>query len=204
MEGAEPFRRGGMKSRRSRSFSGSLGGYLAIYQQPRSRLGEAEYQERQESEEEEESEETEVEASLADAPEASETQNLALSNPPLVYQVDGAVCPRDNSRATAIKAPSMKAHDSFDGTKAHKLRVFIQSYQLIFHNYPENFFSDRNKVLFSLVDLENRLNHISQISPMKTHPTSSITGSCFKPSFSLFLVIPMKSGKLKKSLIISV
>ncbi|MBW0570725.1 hypothetical protein O181_110440 [Austropuccinia psidii MF-1] len=43
----------------------------------------------------------------------------------------------------------MKAPDSFNGTKAHKLRGFIQSCQLIFHNDPENLFSDRKKVLYS-------------------------------------------------------
>ncbi|MBW0530323.1 hypothetical protein O181_070038 [Austropuccinia psidii MF-1] len=39
MEGAAPSRRGGMKSRRSRSFSGLLGGYPGNSQGPRSRLG---------------------------------------------------------------------------------------------------------------------------------------------------------------------
>ncbi|MBW0509446.1 hypothetical protein O181_049161 [Austropuccinia psidii MF-1] len=43
----------------------------------------------------------------------------------------------------------MKAPDSFDGTQAHKFRGSIQSCQLIFHNDPENFFSDRKKVLYS-------------------------------------------------------
>ncbi|MBW0520692.1 hypothetical protein O181_060407 [Austropuccinia psidii MF-1] len=43
----------------------------------------------------------------------------------------------------------MKAPDSFDGTQAHKLRGFMQSCQLIFHNEPASFFYDRNKVLYS-------------------------------------------------------
>ncbi|MBW0463145.1 hypothetical protein O181_002860 [Austropuccinia psidii MF-1] len=43
----------------------------------------------------------------------------------------------------------MKAHDPFDGTQAHKFRGFIQSCELIFHNDPENLFSDRKKVLYS-------------------------------------------------------
>ncbi|MBW0589836.1 hypothetical protein O181_129551 [Austropuccinia psidii MF-1] len=50
----------------------------------------------------------------------------------------------------------MKAPDSFDGTKAYKLRGFIQSCQLIFHNDPENFFSDRKKVLYSTSFLTGR------------------------------------------------
>ncbi|MBW0500696.1 hypothetical protein O181_040411 [Austropuccinia psidii MF-1] len=43
----------------------------------------------------------------------------------------------------------MKEADSFDGTKAYKLRGFIKSCQLIFHNDPANFFSDRKKVFYS-------------------------------------------------------
>ncbi|MBW0562587.1 hypothetical protein O181_102302 [Austropuccinia psidii MF-1] len=41
-EGEAPYRRGAVKSRRSRSFSGLLGGHPSISQGPRSRLGEAE------------------------------------------------------------------------------------------------------------------------------------------------------------------
>ncbi|MBW0503990.1 hypothetical protein O181_043705 [Austropuccinia psidii MF-1] len=43
----------------------------------------------------------------------------------------------------------MKAPDSFSGTKAYELRGFIQSSQLIFHNDPDNFFSDRKKLFYS-------------------------------------------------------
>ncbi|MBW0507800.1 hypothetical protein O181_047515 [Austropuccinia psidii MF-1] len=161
MEGAAPSRRGGMKSRRSRSFSGLLGGYPSISQGCRSRSGEAE------DKEGEESEETEVSDSLAGAPEASEASNIAHSNQPLVSQAEPnflkmmehmtqfigqlaqAVAPRDTSKAPALKTPSMKASDCLGGTKAHKLRGFIQSCQLFFHNDPANFFSDRKKVLYS-------------------------------------------------------
>ncbi|MBW0554852.1 hypothetical protein O181_094567 [Austropuccinia psidii MF-1] len=45
MEGAETSIRESMKSRRSRSFSGLLGGYPGISQRPRGRLGEAEDEE---------------------------------------------------------------------------------------------------------------------------------------------------------------
>ncbi|MBW0530907.1 hypothetical protein O181_070622 [Austropuccinia psidii MF-1] len=122
---------------------------------------------RGESMEEEESEKTEVEDALEGAPKAPEAANLAHSNQPFVSQaepnflkmmekmtqfmgkVTQAVAPRDNFKAPEFKNPSMKAPDSFDGTQAHKLRGFIQSYQSIFHNDPENFFSDRKKVLYS-------------------------------------------------------
>ncbi|MBW0573031.1 hypothetical protein O181_112746 [Austropuccinia psidii MF-1] len=67
-----------------------------------------------------------------------------------------AVTSRDNSKAPAFRSPSMKAPDSFDGTQAHKLRGFIQSCQLILHNYPAIFFSDRKKVLYSTYFLTSR------------------------------------------------
>ncbi|MBW0466015.1 hypothetical protein O181_005730 [Austropuccinia psidii MF-1] len=159
MEGAAPFRRGGVKSRRSRSFSGLLGGYPSISQRPRNRSGEVE------DEEGEGSEETEVAAALAGASEDSEAPNIAHSNQPLVSkaepnflkmmekmtkfmgQLTQAVEPRDTSKAPEFKTPSMKAADSFDGTKAYKLRGFIQYFQFIFHNDPANFSSDRKKTL---------------------------------------------------------
>ncbi|MBW0472879.1 hypothetical protein O181_012594 [Austropuccinia psidii MF-1] len=111
----------------------------------------------------EESEETVVAA----APEASKAPNLSPVNQPLVSQAEPnflrmmeqmtqfmgqltqAVSPRETSRAPAVNTPSMKEPDSFDGTKAYKLRGFIHSCQLIFHNDPERFFSDGKKVLYS-------------------------------------------------------
>ncbi|MBW0559157.1 hypothetical protein O181_098872 [Austropuccinia psidii MF-1] len=144
MEGAAPSRRGCVKSRRSRSFSGLLGGYPSISQRPRS------------------------------APEAAEAPNIAHYNQPLVSeaepnflkmmeqmtqfmgQLTQAVTPRDTSKAPPFKTPSMKAPDSFDGTKVYKLRGFIQSCQLIFHNDPANFVSDRKKVFYSTSFLTGR------------------------------------------------
>ncbi|MBW0560480.1 hypothetical protein O181_100195 [Austropuccinia psidii MF-1] len=153
-----------MKSRRSRSFSGLLGGYPGISEAARARLGEVEDEEGEESAKEEDSGGTEVADALANSPEVPQGSNIAPTNQPLVSQSDPsllkimekmanimgqlsqAVAPRDNSKAPAFNTPSMKAPDSFDGTKAHKLRGFIQSCQLIFHNDPANFFSDRKKL----------------------------------------------------------
>ncbi|MBW0565510.1 hypothetical protein O181_105225 [Austropuccinia psidii MF-1] len=148
MEGAAPSRRGGH----------------------RSRSGEAE------DEEGEESEEAEVEAALVGVAEASEAPNIAPSNQPLVSQAESSslkmmeqmnqfmgkptqgVSPRDTSRAPAFKTTSMKAPDCFDGTKAHKLRGFVESCQLVFHNDPENFSLKGRRLctqlIFSLVELE--------------------------------------------------
>ncbi|MBW0587947.1 hypothetical protein O181_127662 [Austropuccinia psidii MF-1] len=153
MEGAAPSRRGGVKSRRSRSFSGFLGGYPSIPQGPRRRLGEAEDEEGEESVEEEESEEAEVAAALAAEPNFLKMMEQMTQ---FMGQLTQAVAPRDTSKVPAFKTPSMKAPDSFDGSKAYKLRGFIQSRQLIFYNDPANFFSDRKKVLYSTFFLTGR------------------------------------------------
>ncbi|MBW0464850.1 hypothetical protein O181_004565 [Austropuccinia psidii MF-1] len=128
MKEAAPSRRGGMKSRRSRSFSGMLGGYPGMSEGARAILGEAE------DEEWEESDETEVETALEGVPEASEVANLAHPNRPLFSEgepnflkmmekmtqlmdkLTNALTPKENSKASAFKIPSMKALDSFDGT----------------------------------------------------------------------------------------
>ncbi|MBW0553510.1 hypothetical protein O181_093225 [Austropuccinia psidii MF-1] len=132
----------------------------------RERLGEVEDEEGEESVEEEDSGETEVADTLENSPEVPQGSNLAPTDQPLVSKYDPsllkimekmatimghlsqAAAPRSNYKAPAFKTPSMKAPDSFDGTQACKLRQFIQSCQLIFHNDPENFFSDRKKVLY--------------------------------------------------------
>ncbi|MBW0571994.1 hypothetical protein O181_111709 [Austropuccinia psidii MF-1] len=174
MEGEAPCRRGRMKSRRSRSFCGLLGCYTGMSEGARARLAEVEDEEGQEYVEEEDSGETEVADDLENSPEVPQGSNLAPTNKPLVSQSDSSLlkimeqmdtimgqfsqetAPRENSKAPAFKTPSMKAPDTFDGTQAHKLKGFIQSYQLIFHNNPANFFSDRKKVLYSTSFLTGR------------------------------------------------
>ncbi|MBW0593086.1 hypothetical protein O181_132801 [Austropuccinia psidii MF-1] len=113
------------------------------------------------------------------------------------------VAPRDTSKDPAFKTPLMKAPDSFDCSKAYKQRGFIKSCQLIFHNDPQNFFSDRKKVLYSTSFLTGRAGkwiepYLSNIS--NEDPSYLLkTGSYLKLSYSLYFVIPMKSGMLKKS-----
>ena len=53
------------------------------------------------------------------------------------------------SRPPAFNTTSMKAPECFDGTQPFKVRSFIQSCQLIFHNDLGNFAQDRKKVLYS-------------------------------------------------------
>ncbi|MBW0510319.1 hypothetical protein O181_050034 [Austropuccinia psidii MF-1] len=55
----------------------------------------------------------------------------------------------ESSRPPAFKTPSMKAPECFEGTQPFKVRSFIQSCQLIFHNDLANFSQDRNKVLYA-------------------------------------------------------
>ncbi|MBW0512570.1 hypothetical protein O181_052285 [Austropuccinia psidii MF-1] len=138
MEGAEHSRSGGMKSRRSISFSGLLGGHPGMSEGSRARLREVEDEEGKESLEEEDFGETEVAYALANAPEVPQGSNLAPTNQPLVSQYDPGFlkimekmatimgelsqeeAPRDNSKDPAFKTPSMKGPDSFDGTHMHK------------------------------------------------------------------------------------
>ncbi|MBW0518918.1 hypothetical protein O181_058633 [Austropuccinia psidii MF-1] len=100
--------------------------------------------------------------------------NIALSNQPLVSkdepnffkiiekmtkfmgQLTKAVSPRDYYRAPAFKNLSIKAPDSFYGSKAHKLTRFMTSCQSIFHNDPANLFSENKKVLHSTFFLTHR------------------------------------------------
>ncbi|MBW0501715.1 hypothetical protein O181_041430 [Austropuccinia psidii MF-1] len=173
-KGAPPSRRGGIKSRRSRSSSGLLGVYPGISEGARVRIGEVEHEEGAESVEEEDSGETKVADALEKAPEVPLGSNIDPTNQSLVFQSDPSLlkimekmvtimgqlsqeaAPRDNSKTPAFKTPSMKAPDSFDGTQANKLRGFIQSCQLIFHNYLANFFSYRKKFLYSTSFLTGR------------------------------------------------
>ncbi|MBW0528469.1 hypothetical protein O181_068184 [Austropuccinia psidii MF-1] len=74
----------------------------------------------------------------------------------IMEQLSQAAAPRDNSNAPAFKTSSMKAPDLFYGTRTHKLRGLSQLCQLIFHNDPANFFSDRKKVLYSTSFLTGR------------------------------------------------
>jgi len=52
------------------------------------------------------------------------------------------------SASTAFKTPAMKAPDPYDGS-TYKLRNFIQSCQLIFHNDEQMFSHDKKKVLYA-------------------------------------------------------
>ncbi|MBW0550233.1 hypothetical protein O181_089948 [Austropuccinia psidii MF-1] len=54
------------------------------------------------------------------------------------------------SRPPTFKTPYMKAPECFDGTQPFKVRRFLQSCQLIFHNDLANFSQEKKKVLVRL------------------------------------------------------
>ncbi|MBW0519301.1 hypothetical protein O181_059016 [Austropuccinia psidii MF-1] len=60
------------------------------------------------------------------------------------------------SRPAAFKDPSIKAPEYFGVTQPFKFGSFIQSCQLIFHNYQAKFSEDRKKVLYSTSFLIDR------------------------------------------------
>ncbi|MBW0577388.1 hypothetical protein O181_117103 [Austropuccinia psidii MF-1] len=53
------------------------------------------------------------------------------------------------SRPPSFNTSSIKQAECFDGTQPFKVRIFIQSCQLIFHHAPANFSQDRKKVLYA-------------------------------------------------------
>ncbi|MBW0478546.1 hypothetical protein O181_018261 [Austropuccinia psidii MF-1] len=55
----------------------------------------------------------------------------------------------ESSTPPAFKTPSMMVPECFDGTHPFKVRIFIQSLQLIFHNDAANSSQHRNKVLYA-------------------------------------------------------
>ncbi|MBW0481197.1 hypothetical protein O181_020912 [Austropuccinia psidii MF-1] len=82
--------------------------------------------------------------------------------------------------APVFKTTSMKTPDPFDGNQAHKLRGFIQSWNMIFHNDPENFFSDRKKFLYSTSFLTGRAGKCIEpyLSDMSNEDPSYLLNNC--------------------------
>ncbi|MBW0517160.1 hypothetical protein O181_056875 [Austropuccinia psidii MF-1] len=123
-------------------------------------------EEEENSVEEEESDGTECVPAPVGASQGTEGQTLAQSNKPVSHQSEPsllaimqqinqimanhkAASSSEPSRPPAFKTLSMKAPECFDGTQPFKVRSFIQSCQLIFHNDPAKFSQNRKKVLYS-------------------------------------------------------
>ncbi|MBW0472837.1 hypothetical protein O181_012552 [Austropuccinia psidii MF-1] len=117
----------GRGPRRSSSFSGVVGGFPGLSRTTFKGPGEDGKEEEENSVEEEESDVTEG----VHAPQMTQTMaNI-----------------QEASRPQAFEISSMKEPECFDGTQPFKVRIFIQSFQLIFHNYLANFSQERKKVL---------------------------------------------------------
>ncbi|MBW0519641.1 hypothetical protein O181_059356 [Austropuccinia psidii MF-1] len=129
MEGEAPSRKEGRGPRRSSSFSGVVGRFQEVsrttFKGP--------------SEDGEEEEENSLEEEGSDGTESvSASAGGSQEN-------DSDYCQSSRS----LKTPSMVAQECIDGTQPFKLRSFIQSFQLIFHNDKENLSEDRKEALYS-------------------------------------------------------
>ncbi|MBW0467402.1 hypothetical protein O181_007117 [Austropuccinia psidii MF-1] len=116
--------------------------------------------------EEEESDGTEGVPAPVGALQRTGGPNIAQSNQPVSHQSEPSFLAimqqmnqimanlqedlaSDAARPPAFKTPSMKAPEYFYGTQQFKVRNFIQSCQLIFHNDLENVSQNRKKVLYA-------------------------------------------------------
>ncbi|MBW0578852.1 hypothetical protein O181_118567 [Austropuccinia psidii MF-1] len=147
-------------------FSGVVGGFPGMSRTSFKGPGEDGEEEEENSVEEEESEGTEGVPAPVGASQGTGRPTLAQSDQPVSHQSETsllaimqqmtqimaniqAASSSESSRPPAFKTPFMKAPECFDGTQPLKVRSFIQSCQLIFHNDPANFSQDRNKVLYA-------------------------------------------------------
>ncbi|MBW0585387.1 hypothetical protein O181_125102 [Austropuccinia psidii MF-1] len=166
LEGAALSRKEGRVPRRSSSFSGVVGGFPGTSRTILKGPGEDGEEEEENSVEEEESDGTEGVPALVEASQGTGGPTLAQSNQPVSHHSEPyllaimqkmtqimanlqAASSSEESRLPAFKTPSMKAPERFDGTQPFKVRSFIQSCKLIFHDDLENFAQDRKK-LFTL------------------------------------------------------
>ncbi|MBW0565614.1 hypothetical protein O181_105329 [Austropuccinia psidii MF-1] len=137
--------------------------------------GPCEYGEEEEenSVQEEESDGTEAAPAPMGASEGTRGPTLAQSDQPVSHQTEPsllaimqqmthimanlqAAASSEVSRPPAFKTASMKAPECFDGTQPFKVRSFIQSCQLIFHNDLAIFSQDRKKALYATSFLVGR------------------------------------------------
>ncbi|MBW0577225.1 hypothetical protein O181_116940, partial [Austropuccinia psidii MF-1] len=166
MEGAAPSRKEAEGPTRSSSFSGVVGGFPGLSTTSIKVPGEDDDEEEENSVEEEESYGTEAAPAPVGAPQGVGRPTLVQSDQPVSHQSEPsslaimqqmaqimanlqAASSSESSRPPAFRTPSMTALEFFDGTQPFKIRSFIQSCQLIFHNYLENFSQDRKKALYA-------------------------------------------------------
>ncbi|MBW0584825.1 hypothetical protein O181_124540 [Austropuccinia psidii MF-1] len=172
-EGAAPSRKEARVLRIYNSFSGVVGGFPGISRTTFGGLGEDGEEDEENSVEEERSDGNESAPAPVRASEGTRGPTLAQSDQPVSHHTKQsllaimqqmtqimaniqAAASSEVSRPLAFKTPSMKAPELFDGTQPFKVRSFIQSCQLIFHNDPANFSQDRKKVLYATSFLVGR------------------------------------------------
>ncbi|MBW0567596.1 hypothetical protein O181_107311 [Austropuccinia psidii MF-1] len=191
-------RKEGRGPRRSSSFLGVVGRFPGLSRTSLKVPGEYDEEEGENSVEEEESYGTEAAPAPLGAPQGTGRPTLSQSDQPVSHQSEPsllaimlqmtqimanlqAASSSESSRPPSFKNPSMKAPEFFDGTQPFKVRSFIQSCQLIFHNDLANFCQDRKKFLYATSFLigraENGLSLIFPISLIKTQATFSTLGN---------------------------
>ncbi|MBW0522442.1 hypothetical protein O181_062157 [Austropuccinia psidii MF-1] len=157
----DPLRKEGRGPRRSTSLSGVVGRFPGVARTTFKGPGQDGEEEEENSVEEEESDGAPVGTS-----QGTGGPNIAQYNQPVFHQSEPSLLAimqqmtqimanlqkassSDSSRALAFKTPSMKAPECFDGTQPFKVRTFIQSFQLIFHDDWANVSQDKKKVLYA-------------------------------------------------------
>ncbi|MBW0496792.1 hypothetical protein O181_036507 [Austropuccinia psidii MF-1] len=172
LEGEAPSRKEGRGPQRSSSFSGVVGQFPGT---SRTILGGP-----WEDGEEEDSDGTKIVPALEGASQGTGGPTLAQSYQLVSHQYEPSLLAimqqmtqimanlqeasvSKSSRPQAFKSLSIKAPECFDGTQPYKVRSFIQSFNLIFHNEPANFSQDRKKFLYATSFLIGRAE--KQIEP---------------------------------------
>ncbi|MBW0520778.1 hypothetical protein O181_060493 [Austropuccinia psidii MF-1] len=164
MEGEAPTIQEGRGPRMSSSFSGVLGTFLVISRTTLNIPGEDDSEE-ENFVEEEESDSTEADSTHSEPSSLEIMQKMAQ-----IMENLQAASSSEASISPAFKTPSMKAPDCFDGTQPFKVRRFINSCQLIFHNDKETFSEDRKKLFYSTSFLIGR--DAKLIEPYLSNPTN--------------------------------
>ncbi|MBW0472832.1 hypothetical protein O181_012547 [Austropuccinia psidii MF-1] len=168
VEGAALFRKEERVPRRSSSFSGVVDGFPGFSRTPLKGPGEDGEEQKDNSVEKEEPDGIGGVPAPVGASKGTGGPTLAQYNQPepsllaIMQQMTQIMAKlleassSEASRPQAFKTPSMKAPECFDGTQPFKLRSFIQSCPLIFHNDPLNFSQYRKKFLYSTSFLMGR------------------------------------------------
>ncbi|MBW0581014.1 hypothetical protein O181_120729 [Austropuccinia psidii MF-1] len=136
----------GIGPRRLNYFSGVVGSFPGLARTTFKGSGEDGEDVEENSAEEEESDGNEGVPSPVGASQGTGRPTLSQYNQPFSHQSEPSLLAiiqkitqimpnlQEASRPPTFKTPSMKAPECFDWTQTFKVRSFIQSFQLIFHN----------------------------------------------------------------------